>query len=1573
APAEGRTAPRTGTERLLAEIWAEVLGVAEPGVDDNFFAMGGDSILSIQVVSRARRHGLRLTSRDVFRHQSIAELALVAGTEAATEPEAGFTGSAPLTPIQRWFFETGHHDHFTMSTLAELDPDVELPALETALAAVLGRHDALRTRFTRTGDGWRQEFRPDAAIPALRHVSGGDISTVAAEARAALRVEGGPLVAAALITAPGQAPGLLLVVHHLVVDGVSWRILFDDLETAYRQVVSGQPTDLGPAPVSFLRWADRLAGHAFDAEQPYWTEALDGVDPDLPVDATGENTAGSARTVTVRLDPATTDALLHQVPEVYRTQINDVLLGALGRVLARWTGRERVLVGLEGHGREEIFDDLDLSRTVGWFTAEFPVALTLPATENWGSTLKAVKEQLRAVPGKGLGYGALRRHDDPVPQISLNYHGQWTAAGGDDGLYRGWGGELGDDIDPARPRTALLDVVGIVDGGRLELAWTYAPGVHREDTVRGLAEQVLTALREIVAHCAGPDAGGRTPSDFPLARLSAAELDTVAGDGRAVEDVYPLTPLQAGMVFHTLVDDGSPAYFEQVRIRLAGVADPAALAAAWQRVVDRTPVLRTRLVWTGVEEPVQVVDRAATLPVTHHDWRDLGPAERETALRDALAADRAVPFDLTRAPLTRLTIGALPGDEVDLVWTSHHVLFDGWSSAQVFAEACEQYAAATAGVRPALVTRRPYRDYLGWLAGRDQAAADAFWRDTLAGFDAPTALPYDRPPAEAHQSRSTDSVRIELPPAATLRLREFARTRGLTVNTVVQGGWALLLAMLSGDRDVVFGTTVSGRPADLAGVETMIGLFINTIPTRVRVDGTQPVARWLGQLQAAQSEARDHDFVSLARLRPLSDVPAGQNLFDSMVVFENYPISEPATAGAPRVVEVASADATNFPLCLRASLDEGLALDLAYDPALFDRATTAALTDRLVRLLDAVTADPDRPLARVPWVDAAERARVLADAHGPGAAGTPSTVPALFADQVRRRPDAVAVLAGDRTLTYADLDERANHLAARLADLGVAVEDRIGLLLEPSVEHVVAELAVLKAGAAYVPLDTRAPHERLRAVLAEAGVSVVVSGDTWVPTAEAVHSGPVLTVGEQRSRTAPDASVVPENLAYVMYTSGSTGVPKGVAVRHRDITALAQDGRFAGGAHTRVLAHSPLAFDASTYELWVPLLNGGATVLPDGPDLTVESLRRAVSAHGVTAAWLTAGLFRLLAQDAPDGLRGLREVWTGGDVVPPAVVRAVQAACPGLVVVDGYGPTETTTFATSFRMTGGAGVPEPVPIGRPLDGMRAYVLDAELRPLPAGAPGELCLAGAGLARGYLGRPGLTAERFVANPFGEPGARMYRTGDVVRWSGGSLSGGPGGEAPGPGRSPGNHAAVLEFVGRADDQVKIRGFRIELGEIETALSAHPDVAEAVVVTRDRRLVAYVVTTAGTADLRAWLQRDLPDYMVPSAFVTLDALPLSANGKVDRRALPEPAAEPMAGYVPPRTDTERVLAEVWAEVLGVPGVGVEDNFFELGGDSILSIQVVSRARRHGLALTPRDLFAHQTVAALAVAAGS
>jgi len=1564
------TAPRTPVERVLADVWAEVLGVPSVGVEDNFFALGGDSILSIQVVSRARAAGLRLRSKDVFRHQNIAELAVVVGAHTPETAEPDVTGPAPLTPIQSWFLRTdlGDRDHFTMSTVTELAPDLDADALAAALDAVVAHHDALRGRFTESDGRWSQDVA-DAPAPVLRreHLSDADtdrMRAIAEDARRGLRVVGGPLVAAVLFTFDSEAPLLFWTAHHLVVDGVSWRILLGDLETAYDQATAGRPLDLGPRTTSYGQWARKLSEHVeagrLDDDAAHWAAVT--ASPELPVDHEGDTSAGTVRTVAARLDRATTDALLRDVPDVYRTQVNDVLMSALGRVLAEWTGHDRVVVSLEGHGREEIVDGVDLSRTVGWFTAEFPVALTMPDGD-WGTTLKAVKEQLRAVPTKGLSYGALRylrpdaAEEGNPARVGFNYHGQWNATTGTEGLYRGSGDALGQDVSPDRRRSHLLDVVGIVHDGRLELEWTYSPEVHDEDTVRRLADRVVAGLREIVAHCAEPDAGGRTPSDFPLARLDQSTVDRVVGDGRAVEDVYPLTPLQAGMLFHSLLDTGSAAYFEQVRIRLSGVADPHALGEAWQRVVDATPALRTRLVWQGVDEPLQVVDRHVALPITHHDWRHLDATERDSELRDLLDRDRAAGFDLATAPLTRLAIAALPGDQVQLVWTSHHVLMDGWSVAQVFAEACGRYAA---GDGHAVTARRPFRDYLSWLAEQDQGRADTHWRGVLEGFAAPTPLPYDRPPTEAHRSLSSASVRVDLPAESTARLRDVAKADGLTVNTVVQGAWALLLSVHSGEDDVLHGTTVSGRPAELPGVETMVGMFINTIPTRVGVRADRTFSVWLREVQAVQSESRDHDFVSLAQMRPWSDVPAGRDLFDSMVVFENYPISEPAADGAPQVLDVVSADATNFALCLRVSLDETLALDLAYDPTLFDEGTASALVGRLALLITGITADLGGTLGRLPWLSAAEEERVLTASRGVERDLPDSTVVELFARQAGRTPDAVAVTRGAVVLTYRELDARANHLAHRLRDLGTGPEHAVALLLEPSVEHVVAELAVLKAGAAYVPLDVRAPHARLRAVLTEAGAAVLVTDEGWAATAAQVHSGPVLRVGSDEALTAPDVAPHRDNLAYVMYTSGSTGTPKGVAVRHRDVVALALDSRFAGGAHERVLAHSPLAFDASTYELWVPLLNGGRVVLGETPDVTVESLRHTVGAHGVTGLWLTAGLFRLLAQDAPDCLRGVREVWTGGDVVPAPAVRRVLDACPGLVVVDGYGPTETTTFASAHRMDAEGAVADQVPIGTPLDGMRAYVLDRELRPVPTGAVGELCVAGDGLARGYLDRAGLTAERFVADPFGPPGERMYRTGDLVRRTG---------------------DGELEFLGRADEQVKLRGFRIEPGEVEAGLLGHPGVAQAVVVVdtagAGRRLVGYVVPAHGTtvdpADVRAHATATLPEYMVPAVVVVLDELPLSRNGKVDRRALPAPEADRVSGheFVEPRTEVERTVAAVWADLLGVERVGAEDNFFELGGDSILSIRVVSRLLAAcGVSLSPRSVFSRPTVAGLAAA---
>ncbi|MGH3933712.1 MAG: condensation domain-containing protein, partial [Pseudonocardiaceae bacterium] len=506
-----------------------------------------------------------------------------------------------------------------------------------------------------------------------------------------------------------------------------------------------------------------------------------------------------------------------------------------------------------------------------------------------------------AVPRRGLGYGALRYlseasglADDLAPQVSFNYLGQFDGADNGDGggLVHGSRGGFQADIGPEEARDTVIDVLARVEGGCLELIWQYSEEVHHRATATQLAEDMLAELREIIEHCAQPDAGGRTPSDFPLAVLNQTQVDRIAGNGRGVEDIYPLTPMQAGMLFHNLVDSSSGAYLDQVSLRLSGVSDPQAFGMAWQRVVDRTPSLRSCVVWDGVDEPLQVVHRQVTVPMAYHDWRHLSHEDREAKHRQVLAEDLAAGMNLTDAPLTRLVIARLSDAELLLIWTSHHILLDGWSTGAVFAEVGEEYAAIVEGRPPRLVARRPFREYLQWLARQDQREAEDYWRRVLSGFDSPTPLPYDRPAVETHRAESSTSVRLELPVDQSSRLHEVAKRNGLTLNTVVQGAWALLLSRYSGEREVVFGTTVSGRPAELPGVEEMIGMFINTVPTRVDIQHGQDVVSWLRGLQDEQVESRRFDFVSLGRLQTWSQLSPGTNLFDSVVVFENYPIQD---------------------------------------------------------------------------------------------------------------------------------------------------------------------------------------------------------------------------------------------------------------------------------------------------------------------------------------------------------------------------------------------------------------------------------------------------------------------------------------------------------------------------------------------------------------------------------------------------------------------------------------------------------------------------------------------------------
>ncbi|HEX8391102.1 MAG TPA: amino acid adenylation domain-containing protein [Longimicrobium sp.] len=1040
------------------------------------------------------------------------------------------------------------------------------------------------------------------------------------------------------------------------------------------------------------------------------------------------------------------------------------------------------------------------------------------------------------------------------------------------------------------------------------------------------------------------------------------------------EDLYPLSPLQHGMLFHALYAPEAGAYVEQWPLLVEGALDEDAFHRALGQVVQRHPALRTGFVWEGVPKPLQVVFRQAEVKADRRDWTDaVSEEEWRTRLNAWLAEDRRRGFDLKAAPLVRLAFLRVRADAWVVVFTFHHILIDAWAAGIVLADWFTFYRAEQTGEPVRLPPAPRYRDYIGWLQRRDEPAAEAFWRGALDGFGAPTPLPWDQGGAEVAEQHAAH--RLVLDAVDSARLQGFAREQALTLNTVVQGAWGLLLARLADTDDVVFGTTVSGRPADLPGVERIVGLFINTLPVRVRIPQGATVREWLGELQRWQAEARQHEHTPLVDVQRWTGIPRERPLFGSLAVFENAP---PASGGdgeggeaALRVTGLPMVEGSTFPLTLVIVPGERLELRLAYDTRRFSADAARRMLDGLAVLLAGLPGRADAPVASLSLVTENDRREF--EAWGRGAAAE-DALPVHLAVEAHaaRTPYALALVAGTERLAYAELNRRANRVARRLVALAAGPEARVAVCVERSADLVVGMLAVLKAGACYVPLDPAYPAERLAYMAADSGAAVLlVSRDAPVGLRERVPA--VLSFAADAGSIAAEtdgdlgSDVHPLHLAYALYTSGSTGLPKGVMVAHADAAAHARAAAdvYALAANDRVLQFASASFDPAMEQILAPLTAGAAIVMRGAEVPSPLELVDLVRAEGVTVVNPPTAYWHELVRDAAacESLRATaRLVLAGGEAMNPAEARRWLATPGQARLLNVYGPAETVITSTVQEVDArAADLPGAVSVGRPFPGRRAYVLRPDGSLAAPGEPGELFIGGL-LARGYLDRPALTAERFVPDAFSAtPGARLYATGDRARWT---------------------EDGRLAFLGRADHQVKVRGIRVEPGEIEGALVALPPVADAAVVAREdgrggRSLVAYVAPSPGcapsAAELRRALEAALPEFMVPSAFVLLDALPMTPGGKVDRLALPAiertETGVDARPYTAPRTETEVALSELWADVLGIARVGADDSFFSLGGHSLSAMQVTSRIRqRLDVEVPLRVIFEAPTLAALA-----
>ncbi|HEY4326481.1 MAG TPA: amino acid adenylation domain-containing protein [Mucilaginibacter sp.] len=1595
-------APGNEIEVAIAAVWQELLGADRVGIHDNFFELGGDSILTIQVVSRLRRLGYTVQPKDLFTYQTVAGLsaAIAKGIASAASGEQGtLKGTFGLIPIQQSYLEKepAELSHFNQSVLLKIDKRVTAAVLQTALDSLRERHDALRLRFKKQDGLWEQEYALDhleLTVDALEEESNDtiarQINTIADRYQRSLSITEGQLMRMVLIETPERETDnrLFVVIHHLAVDGVSWRVLLEDMEQLLTGLIDDKQVSLGTKSSSYRQWQAALIKYSgsksLQAQRDYWERIVSSYKP-LPEDKkyTGEVLIKDLQPLQLKLSKEQTRQLLQEVPRVYHTEINDLLIAALAAALSNWSGGSDVVIGLEGHGREAINGEIDTSGTVGWFTSSYPVLLR--GETDAGRLIKGVKEELRRIPDKGLGYGVLKYISRAEAlqgrdswDLEFNYLGQLDTATSSGEWFSISTEQRGSETSGEQLSSTRVSINSHIFDRELVFNWSYSKVHYTPETISKVAADYIDQLQRLITHCIerGKTAEVYTPSDYGLgAEVSYQELDDFLEEQYNdkqikdyVERLYRLSGLQQGMLFYSLYEESSGSYIDQLNCNLYNVNLPA-LFESWSEVIKRHSILRSAFYYNSFSIPIQCVFRDVKLPIIELDYRGMDETTQVAAFKEYERADRSKGFDFKAPPLMRVTLIRLDDTRYKMLWTSHHILVDGWSLPVLVGDLLTIYELLVSGDKVPTFEEDCYEEYIRYLEKNSGEAEERYWRSYLDGIDQGTLLPFVK--ADADRTKGIgrfESLSITLNGTKIDQIQNYAKSHHLTINTLMQGVWALLLHRYTGSDEIIYGTVVSGRPDELSDVEHRVGMYINTLPFKAAFSNEQEIVSWLQSLQSEQASSRQYQYTALQDIQGWVGIKG--DLFDNILVFENFPVSKliASREWLLQVTDVQISEQTNYPLTVTIGIGEELSIDFSYNTDLLNEAYVAAIRDQFEHALLQLTDGSASGLNDIKLLTASQQEQLSNEFNSAETAFPQNkNIIDLFEEQAAGNPTAVAVIFEGQELSYDDLNKRSNQVAYLLRHAGVNAETLVPICIERGLEMIVGILGILKAGAAYVPIDPTYPKDRINYMLEDTAAEIIVCNsrsreNLLTSSARVIELNGDWGQIEKESDDNPNININPGQLAYVIYTSGSTGKPKGVMVEHGNLVSICYAWKEAynlSSFEVRLLQSASMSFDVFSGDICRTLLVGGTLIIcPDEVKYDLDKLYNFILKHKINIFESTPGLILPLIKHTEDqqlSLDFMKVLVLGSDTLTTQSYKHLcDLYASKFRIINSYGTTETTIDSLYFEgdvndyMENGT-----LPIGNPFSNTKVYILNKAGEQQPLGVPGELHIGGPGVSRGYLHRANLTSERFVENPYG-PG-RLYRTGDMTRWL-------PDGN--------------VEFLGRMDDQVKIRGYRVELGEIENALDECEMVSQAVVLAKgdgngNKHLVGYIVPqmSLDRQVLQNYLSSKLPEYMVPTIWIELEKLPLTPNGKTDRKALPDPElAELTAEYVAPRNLTEKRLADIWKELLGAERTGINDNFFELGGHSLLAMRMVSAIRKEfKLELAIRDVFAYPSIAVL------